>query len=132
MNSSDPDDSGNEPAPDPCLRAGVRSLPIPDTPSALESRVRQCIRHRRIQRGVLASGSVLALIIAVLLVWQPWGAEPTPVAHKPPAPQPVPPREISPEQLDVLFAPPPVDRLSILDRQDRGFVTVLHRLEDRK
>lgn len=120
MRSSDFDSDG-EPVPDPRLRDGLRSLSIPETPPDLESCVRRLIRRRRVRR-VLTSGSVCALVIAAL-VWRPWGE--VPVA-------PTPAREIPADQLAVLFAPPPVDRLAVLDGQSRRFVAALNRLEEVK
>ncbi len=129
MDSSDPDDEF-----DPRLRDTLRSLPTPETPRALESRVRDRIRRRRVERVALLSGSALALIGAVF-VWQPWREDSAPVArHNPPAPPVVPaqPREIPPDQLAVLFAPPPVDSLTIVGGRNEGWVAALERLEDMK
>ncbi len=133
MNSPDSDrhDDLNS---DPRLSASLRALPIPETPPDLESRVRRCIRRRRIERTLLASGSVLALVVAVL-VWHPWGAAPVPVVQLPPPAPPVaqaPPREIPPDELAVLFAPPPVDSLAIVGGRNEKFVAALNRLEDVK
>lgn len=127
-----------EPAPDPRLRDGVRSLPIPETPPALESRVRQRLQRRRVQRGALIAAPVLALV--ALLVWRPWADAPLVVQQPPPQPSAPPAvpatshpaREIQADELAVLFAPPPVESLSVLERQDRGFVAALNRLEDAK
>lgn len=126
MNSSDSD----EREADPRLSESVRALPIPETPPALEPRVRLRIRRRRIERTVLASGSVLALVVA-LLVWQSWSATPAPVVQ---LPQPTPPvvlapREIPPDELAVLFAPPPVDSLAIVGGRNEKFVAALNRME---
>jgi hypothetical protein len=133
MNSSD--SNTDEPAPDPRLRDGLRSLPIPELPPALESRVRHRIRRRRIQRAVLASSVAALGTVAALLIWQPWSDGPAPVVQHP---QPAPPvahaqaREIPADELAVLFAAPPVDSLTVLDHQDKGFVAALNRLEDVK
>ena len=129
MNSSDFED---EPAPDPRLRDGLRSLPMPETPPALESRVRRRLRRRRVQRGALVVAPVLALVVA-LFVWQPWTDAPV-VQQQPQQPPivqavPTPPREIPTDELAVLFAPPPVDPLTILDRRNTGTVAALNRLE---
>jgi hypothetical protein len=133
MNSSDFD----EPRPDPRLRDGVRSLPIPETPPALESRVRRRLQRQRTQRGARVAAPVLALVVA-LFVWRPWVDAPV-VQNPQPQPPSAPPavqapssREIPADELAVLFAPPPVESLSVLDRQDRGFVAALNRLEDAK
>src|SRR5262245_20365394 len=133
MNSSDSD----EPAPDRRICETVRSLPNPEPPADLESRVRQRIRRRRIERAVLVSGAGLTLVGA-LLVWQPWSQIPAPVVQQPqPAPPvasatPTPPREIPPDELAVLFAPPPVDSLTIVGGRNDGWVEALNRLEDKK
>ena len=134
MNSSD---STDDPVLDPLLLDGLRSLPIPETPPVLESRVRRRIRRQRIQRTVLVAGSVLALVGA-LLVWQPWNKAPAPMVQQPqPAPPvaqvaPTPVREIPPDELDVLFAPPPVDSLTIVGGRNARWVAALNRLEDVK
>ena len=127
----------DEPAPDPHVRDGVRSLPIPETPPALESRVRRRLRRRRVQRGALVAAPALALV--ALFVWRPWVEAPLVVQQPPPQPSapvapavPLPAREIPADELAVLFAPPPVESLSVLERQDRGFVAALNRLEDPK
>lgn len=132
MNSSDTD-LGDEPGPDPRLGEWLRALPTPATPPSLESRVRTHIRRCRIARAVLASGSALALVVAVL-AWQVClrpGEAPGPVVqHTPPAiPAAQPPaREIPPDELAVLFAPPPVDSLAIVAGRNEGWVAALNRL----
>jgi len=132
MNSFDthPDD---EAGPDRRLADRLRSLAMPATPPALEVGVRRRIRSRRTRRTVFASGSVLALAVAVS-VWTPWREAPAPVVrHTPPAPlAPVPAREIPADELAVLFAPPPVDSLAILGGRNEQFVAALNRLEDVK
>jgi hypothetical protein len=139
MNSSEAD-SNREGAPDPRLREGVRALPIPETPTGLELRVRSRIRRRRVQRAALASGAVGLLLLAAVLVWQPGSDTQPPVVHQP---QPAPPlaqapptrtqpREIPPDDLAVLFAPPPVDSLAIVGGRNERWVATLNRLEDAK
>jgi hypothetical protein len=133
MNSSD--SNTDEPAPDSRLRDGLRSLPIPETPPALESRVRHRIRRRRVQRAALASGAATLTLVVALLLWQPWSDGPASVVQHPQPAPPVPsapPSEIPADELAVLFAAPPVDSLTVLDRQDKGFVAALNRLEDVK
>lgn len=135
MNSSEPDFNGE---PDPRLQDRLRALPLPETPSGLESRVRGRIRRRRIQRGVLAGVAVIAPLVA-LFVWQPWAVAPVPIVQQP-QPQPAPvaqvaaaaPREIPTDDLAILFAPPPVDSLTIVDRRNAGTVAALNRLEEPK
>jgi hypothetical protein len=139
MNSSDPN-SHDEPETDPRLRESLRALPTLETPPTLESRVRQRIRWRRTRRAVLACGSVLA-VAGALLIWQvsqPRGAAPAPgVPHPQPVPQivqapPAPVGEIPADELAVLFAPPPVDHLTIVGKRNEGWVAALNRLEDKK
>lgn len=135
MNSSEADPN-NENAPDPRLRDRVRALPVPETPVGLESRVSGRIRRRRVRRAALASGAVGLLLLAAVLVWQPWADTAAPVVQQP---QPVPPivqappsREIPVDDLAVLFAPPPVDSLAIVGGRNERWVATLNRLEDAK
>lgn len=125
MNSSEPDPP--PPTPDDELRRALQSLPIPETPSDLESRVHGRILRRRVRRTTLAAGAVL---LAGLLVWQPWADNEPPVVHQQPGPVPqTAPPQIPPDELDVLFAPPPVDSLAVLARRDEVSVGALNRLE---
>lgn len=128
MKSSDTD-AGDEPGPDSRLSECLRSLPVPATPQTLESRVRTRIRRRRIARAALASGSALTVVVAIL-AWQAWfrpGEGPI-VQHTPlPVAQP-PSREIPSDELDVLFAPPPVDSLAIVGGRNESWVAALNRL----
>ena len=41
-------------------------------------------------------------------------------------------KDLSPQELDELFAPPPVDGLTILGRRDDVLVVALNRLEEPK
>jgi hypothetical protein len=128
MNSSDipTDDDG----PDPRLAGRLRSLTLPETPPSLESRVLLRIRRRHTRRVAWASGSVLALAVAVS-VWHPWREALAPVVRHAPI-DPVPPPEIPSDELAVLFAPPPVDSLAIVGGRNERFVAALNRLEDVK
>jgi hypothetical protein len=106
------------------LRRALQSLPLPEPPAALESRVQRRLRARRVrQAGTVAGVAVLLLAVAFA---GPWGAKgepgvPLPVAQAP--------REILADDLEVLFAPPPVDSLAVLDRRDAVSVAALNRLE---
>jgi hypothetical protein len=118
MSSSD--DGGDE-----RLRRALQSLPVPEPPN-LERRVYDRLwQRRRMQRGG-ATGVVAALLLAVVFAG-PWGRrkdEPIvflPFTHTP--------REIPADDLEVLFAPPPVDSLAVLDRRDAVSVAALTRLE---
>lgn len=105
------------------LAAALRAVPIPATPPGLDGRVRAVIRRRRDRTTAAAVASVSALVVGLIL-WQAW-----------PRPQIGPPvggavaREIPAEDLEVLFAPPPVDGLTVLARRNDVSVAALGRLE---
>ena len=101
----------------------LRSVAMPATPPDLDRRVQQVIRRRRARRAALAAAPVVALALA-LVVWRPWAT--APVARPP---ELVASREIPPEDLAVLFAPPPVDRLTVLAARNDVSVAALGRLE---
>lgn len=108
MNSSDP------------IADAVRSAPLPPTPVTLADAVRRRLRRRAVRRRGLAAVLVAAMVAAVLL-WRPWGAPPEVAV-----------REIPADEIEVLFAPPPIDPLAILARQDRSTMLALSRLEEAK
>jgi hypothetical protein len=109
MNSDDPADER--------IREALRSLPAP--PSAdVGRRVWGIVRRRRARRTALTAVPVVTLALA-LVVWRPWVGPPAPVSGP----------EIPPEDLAVLFAPPPVDRLNVLAARDDVWVAALGRLE---
>ena len=105
------------------LAAALRAVPTPPTPPGLDERVRGVIRRRRDRTTAAAVASMSALVVALIL-WQAW-----------PTPQIAPPggqivaREIPAEDLEVLFAPPPVDDLTVLARRNDVSVAALGRLE---
>lgn len=105
------------------LAAALRLIPTPATPAGLDGRVREVIRRRRARTTAAAVGSLMAVAI-VLLRWQPW----EPRVYVLPM-GPVVAREIPAEDLEVLFAPPPVDGLTVLARRNDVSVAALGRLE---
>ena len=115
MNSLEP--------PDDRIAAALRTVPTPAAPPGLERRAWQAIRRRRARRVALAAAPVAVLVLAVLL-WRPWGTAP-----EVRSPEPVAAREIPPEDLAVLFAPPPVDGLTVLAHRNDASVAVLRRME---
>ncbi len=120
MNSVDPPDPADE-----RIGAAVRSLPTPAPPPDLERRVWGVVRRRRARRALLTAAPVVTLAL-VLVLWRPWAG---PVV---PQPAPVAVREIPQEDLAVLFAPPPVDGLTVLAARNDVSVAALGRLEDVK
>src|SRR5262245_31348558 len=90
------------------LTAALRAIPTSATPSDLEGRVRKVLRRRRERATAMAVGAVGALALVVFL----WQSRATPPVA-PPGGQMV-AREIPAEDLEVLFAPPPVDGLTVL------------------
>src|SRR5262245_11825460 len=115
MNSVEPDDER--------IGDALRAAPLPATPADLDRRVRSVIRRRRAQRMIAAVAPVVVLAVA-LIAWRPWAG--TPVGHPP---EPMATREIPPEDLAVLFAPPPVDGLTVLAARNDVSVAALGRLE---
>src|SRR5688500_11765954 len=111
MSPADPDDER--------LATALRALPTPATPPNLGQRVQKVIRRRRARRVAAAAAPVGALALA-LVAWGPLA--PAPVD---PAPAPVVAREIPQEDLAVLFAPPPVDGLTVLAARDDVSVAAL-------
>ena len=105
------------------LAAALRAIPTPATPPGLDARVRAVIRRRRERAMSTAVGSVAAVAV-VLALWRPW----EPRAYLPMEPPAV-AREIPQEDLAVLFAPPPVDGLTVLARRNDVSVAALGRLE---
>ena len=113
MSSADPSDDR--------IAAALRAVPLPAAPPHLDRRVRRVLRRRRARRAALAAAPVAALALA-LAVWRPWAPDARP-------PEPVAAREIPPEDLAVLFAPPPVDGLTVLAARNDVSVAALSRLE---
>ena len=115
MSPIDPDDER--------LAAALRAIPTPATPSGLDGKVRGVISDRRFRRTAPAVWSLMVLVL-VLILWRPWST-----------PQIAPPggqivvREIPAEDLEVLFAPPPVDGLTILTARNDVSVAALGRME---
>lgn len=105
------------------LAAALRAIPTPTTPSGLDGRVRGVIRRRRSRATAAAVWSLMAVAVAVIL-WQPWA---TPQVSPPRGPVVV--REIPAEDLEVLFAPPPVDGLTVLAARNDVSLAALGRLE---
>jgi hypothetical protein len=108
---------------DECLAAALRAIPVPATPAGLDGLVREAIRRRRARATAAAIWSLMAVAI-VLILWQP---RVTPKYT--PTPGPVVVREIPAEDLEVLFAPPPVDRLTVLAARNDVSLAALGRLE---
>src|SRR5262245_19732072 len=106
--------TSSEPPPDPAddrLRAALLSLPLPALPPTIERRVRHRLRRQQVRRTALAALAAAALL-AGLFAWRPWteiAPRPAPLAQAAP---------LQPEELEVLFAPPPVDPLTILASRD--------------
>jgi hypothetical protein len=115
MTPADPDDER--------LTAALRALPTPATPPDLGRRVRTVIRRRRARRVAAAAAPVAALAL-VLVAWRPWAAATVDSARAP-----VLAHEIPQEDLAVLFAPPPVDELTVLATRDDVSVAAIGRLE---
>lgn len=115
MSPADPDDER--------LAAALRAIPTPDTPSGLDGRVREVIHRRRAREMVVAVVSLMAVAIVVILM-RPFATPPV----APPGGQIV-AREIPAEDLEVLFAPPPVDGLTVLAARNDVSLAALRRLE---
>jgi hypothetical protein len=105
------------------LAAALRAVPTPATPPGLNGRVRGVIRRRQARAKAAAVASMTALALVVIL-WRPWEPRVS-VLHM----EPIVAREIPAEDLEVLFAPPPVDGLTILAARNDVSVAALGRLE---
>jgi hypothetical protein len=105
------------------LAAALRAVPVPATPPGLDGRVRAAIRRRRERATSTAIGAVAAVAL-VLILWQPWAP-----SHCELPMDSVVVREIPAEDLAVLFAPPPVDGLTVLAARNDVSVAALGRLE---
>lgn len=115
-------DSDQDPS-DEGIREELRRLSIPATPADVVSRVRSRVRRRRMQNAALAAVPIVLLALG-LLVWRPWMTrEPLPMA-KAKAAEP-----LQIDELEVLFAAPPVDGFAILARRDHVSMSALQRLE---
>jgi len=125
MSSLDPNDE----ARDAGLGRALRSLPLPGTPATVAGQVRRRLRRRRLQQVA----SVAAVFVAAsLVVWRPWAGSTTAPVGGPGSNTVVAAAELSPQELDELFGPPPVDGLTILSRRDDVVVVALNRLEGPK
>ena len=90
--------------------------PVPD----LQRQIRRRITAKIFQRRVITAASAVVIVFALALAWQFWLAPP-----------PVPAvAELSAAELNSLFAPPPVDPLLVLDRQQQVALHTLGRLEN--
>jgi hypothetical protein len=69
-------------------------------------------------------------VLATLLVWT--GQKPHQVVYQGNPVVPLSAPDLDSSELDSLFAPPPVDSLSVLDRQQVVAIHVLKQLEERR
>lgn len=132
MSASECDSDQQRDSGDDALRRAISALPMPSPPPGLESQVRRHFRRRLNRRRISAAVSGL-IVVAASLIWHPW------TRHDPPGRSPdqfVPlvksefdQHEIPARELDLLFAPPPVDSFAILSRQHTLMVLALGRLE---
>jgi anti-sigma factor (TIGR02949 family) len=102
----------------------LRSESVPPAPAALVAEIKTRLRRRRRVSAMAYATAAAVLIAGALGLWRPWATrvqivESTHTVAIPPA-----------DDVDVavLFEPPPVDALDVLNRQQTGYVTALHRM----
>lgn len=119
----------NDESLDQHVREVIRKAPLPQTPPALELATRRRVVQRRLRKR-LVIGTMAMAVLAALLVWT--GQKPNQVAQQgnPVVPSSAP--DLDSGELDSLFAPPPVDSLSVLDRRQVVAIHVLQQLEERR
>ncbi|QDU27014.1 hypothetical protein ETAA8_20980 [Anatilimnocola aggregata] len=88
-------------------------------PRDLEQRTRQVIRQH-VRRRVLVRSVSASVAFLILFSWQAWNRPATQRARD----------GLQLAELEALFAPPPVDPLSLLDRQQSLALGALRRLEN--
>ena len=104
------------------LRADAAEPPI-----TLIAEVRSRVRRSRKWVTAASYATAAAVLVAGALgVWRPWAGTGQTIVEthhvsRPPAADDL-------IEVATLFEPPPVDSLDVLARQQRGYVTVLHRL----
>lgn len=113
MNQTPP--NGDDESLDCQLGTLVRSAPMPAPEAALDARVRQIVRLRRICHVGVRS---VALLLVSVLGWQV-------IARTKRAEPEV--ATLGPEELQSLFAPPPVDPLAVLNRRHELSLRALDR-----
>jgi hypothetical protein len=100
------------------------------SPAGFLSGVRGRVRRHQLRAIAIRFAAAAAILLGLgLAQWQPWKAarEDEPIAKLPEQP----PASIPTDnllELAVLAEPPPVDSFEVLDRQQRGYVTVMRRL----
>lgn len=121
MSLPDPTEADRD---DARLAALLRADPLPEPPARLAADVRRRVRrHRRQRAGAVVAAAVL---VVGLVAWWEW---PRTAAPGPVAGRPVPPAADDLADVALLFAPPPVDPLDQLARQQTGYVTAMQRMK---
>ena len=127
--SSDSDEAPHDDIPEYRLSRSLHALPIPPTPPTIASRVHGRLKHRS-RRRILLGGVGIGLLILPTLWRVPEDRSGTLISIRPPARLAEDPAEaLRPDELTALFAPPPVDPLAILARQDALLTLNLSRPE---
>lgn len=105
------------------LAAALKALPLPAAPGILQQRTRGRIRTKLVQRQAVVGLRAAVVLLVVALLCQLWSNTAIQVA---------PAKELSAAELDFLFAPPPIDPLIVLDRQQQVAYRTLQRWESNR
>ncbi len=100
------------------LSAALAALPLP-TAAELQQRVRARVRAQFAQRQSIVGLRAAVVVLVLGLFFQIWVN----------SARQVPPPELSAAELEFLFAPPPVDSLALLDRQQQIAYRIMQRWE---
>lgn len=119
---ADPDGKStqSEVSLDGTVREAILQWPMSATPRTLEQNVRQRVRQRRRTRQLRLAGlSFGILCLAGFLTWQPWRGSPPEQMTRTgrDTETETSPLKLAASDLHALFALPPVENLTVLDRR---------------
>jgi anti-sigma factor (TIGR02949 family) len=107
------------------LEGLLRSESVPPAPTGLAAEIKTRLRRRR-RASAIAYATAAALIVAgAIVLWWPWNGSQVQIVESNHTVATPPADEVD---VAVLFEPPPVDSLDVLNRQQTGYVTALRRM----
>src|SRR5262249_18441002 len=103
----------------------IRSESAPQISSGLAAEVKTRLRRRHRVSAIAYATAAAVLITGALVLWRPWGGRQVQIGESNHTVTTPPADDVN---VAVLFEPPPVDSLDVLNRQQTGYVTALRRM----